>query len=40
MKQLFEREGDGNDRRKARLRFVLKSLGEEKFIEKFKNELN
>ncbi|KZL91289.1 nitrite/sulfite reductase [Clostridium magnum] len=39
MKQVFEREGDRTNRHKARLRFVVQRLGEEKFTEMFKNEL-
>lgn len=40
MKQVFEREGDRTNRHKARLRFVLQRLGEEKFVEMFRNELD
>lgn len=40
MKQIFEREGDRENRHKARLRFVLQRLGEEAFREMFKIELN
>lgn len=40
MKQIFEREGDRTNRHKARLRFVLKRLGEESFREMFRIELN
>lgn len=40
MKQVFEREGDRTNRHKARLRFVLQRLGEEKFREMFKIELD
>lgn len=40
MKQVFEREGDRKNRHKARLRFVLQRLGEEKFREMFKIELD
>ncbi|WP_241393241.1 nitrite/sulfite reductase [Clostridium saccharobutylicum] len=40
MKQIFEREGDRTNRHKARLRFVLQRLGEEKFREVLKIELD
>ncbi|GIM27731.1 ferredoxin--nitrite reductase [Clostridium polyendosporum] len=40
MKQVFEREGDRTNRHKARLRFVVKRLGEEGFIQLFRNELD
>ena len=40
MKQIFAREGDRTNRQKARLRFVLQRLGEEKFREMLKIELN
>lgn len=40
MKQIFEREGDRENRHKARLRFVLQRLGEEKFREMFKSEID
>lgn len=40
MKQVFEREGDRSNRQKARLRFVVQRLGDEGFIEMFKNELS
>lgn len=40
MKQIFEREGDRENRHKARLRFVLQRLGEEAFREMFKAELD
>jgi sulfite reductase (ferredoxin) len=40
MKQVFEREGDRTNRQKARLRFVVQRLGEEKFIEMFRKELH
>lgn len=40
MKQVFEREGDRTNRHKARLRFVVKRLGEEEFIKMFRNELH
>ena len=39
MKQVFEREGDRTNRHKARLRFVVKRLGEEEFVKMFNNEL-
>lgn len=39
MKQVFEREGDRTNRHKARLRFILQRLGEEKFREMFEAEL-
>ena len=39
IKQIFEREGDRINRHKARLRFVLQRLGEDKFREMFKSEL-
>ncbi|MCE5219966.1 MAG: nitrite/sulfite reductase [Clostridium sp.] len=39
MKQIFEREGDRENRHKARLRFVLQRLGEEAFREMFIAEL-
>ncbi|MDF2633661.1 MAG: Ferredoxin--nitrite reductase [Pelosinus sp.] len=40
MKQVFAREGDRTNRHKARLRFVVQRLGEEAFINVFRNELN
>jgi sulfite reductase (ferredoxin) len=40
MKQVFAREGDRTNRHKARLRFVVQRLGEEEFINVFRNELN
>ena len=40
MKQIFEREGDRENRHKARLRFVLQRLGEEAFREMFRVELD
>jgi len=40
MKQIFEREGDRTNSHKARLRFVLQRLGEDKFREMFKIEFN
>lgn len=40
MKQVFENEGDRTNRHKARLRFVLKKYGEDKFKDLFKAELN
>jgi len=40
VKQIFAREGDRRNRSKARLRFVLQRLGEEKFREMLKIELN
>lgn len=40
MKQIFEREGDRENRNKARLRFVIQRLGEEAFREMFRIELN
>ena len=40
VKQIFAREGDRTNRSKARLRFVLQRLGEEKFREMLKIELN
>jgi sulfite reductase (ferredoxin) len=39
MKQVFEREGDRTNRHKARLRFVVKRLGEENFVKMFNDEL-
>lgn len=39
MKEVFEKEGDRTNRHKARLRFVVHRLGEEAFIELFKNHL-
>lgn len=39
MKEVFEKEGDRANRHKARLRFVVHRLGEEAFIELFKNHL-
>lgn len=39
VKEVFENEGDRTNRNKARLRFVVQRLGEEKFIELFKNQL-
>lgn len=40
LKQISEREGDRISRHKARLRFILQRLGEEKFREMFKTELD
>lgn len=40
MKQVFEKEGDRANRHKARLRFVVKRLGEDGFIHLFRNELD
>ena len=39
MRNVFAKEGDRNNRQKARLRFVLQRLGEESFIRIFKEEL-
>lgn len=39
MKEVFEKEGDRTNRHKARLRFVVYRLGEEAFIELFRNQL-
>lgn len=40
MKEVFEKEGDRINRHRARLRFVVHRLGEEKFIELFQNQLS
>jgi sulfite reductase (ferredoxin) len=40
MKEVFENEGDRTNRHKARLRFVVQRLGEESFIELFRNQLS
>lgn len=39
MKRVFEKEGDRTNRSKARLRFVVQKLGEEKFLKVFQKEL-
>ncbi|MCH5138983.1 nitrite/sulfite reductase [Clostridiaceae bacterium UIB06] len=40
MKEVFENEGDRTNRHKARLRFVVHRLGEEAFVELFKNQIS
>ncbi len=40
MKNLFEAEGDRTNKHKARIRFIVKRLGKEKFIERFNEEVN
>ncbi|WP_246615253.1 nitrite/sulfite reductase [Clostridium thailandense] len=40
MKEVFENEGDRNNRHKARLRFVVHRLGEEDFVELFRKQLS
>ena len=40
MKELFEKEGDRSNKHKARIRYIVHRLGEEKFLELFNNELN
>ncbi|MBM7871428.1 sulfite reductase (ferredoxin) [Clostridium pascui] len=40
VKEIFEKEGDRTNRHKARLRFVVNRLGEEEYIELFKNQLD
>jgi sulfite reductase (ferredoxin) len=40
MKNLFEKEGDRSNKHKARIRYAVNRLGEEKFIELFKEELS
>ncbi|MBV4418022.1 sulfurtransferase TusA family protein [Clostridium tyrobutyricum] len=40
MKNLFEAEGDRTNKNKARIRFIVKRLGKEKFIERFNEEVN
>ncbi|HEY8889145.1 MAG TPA: sulfurtransferase TusA family protein [Clostridium sp.] len=39
MKELFEREGDRSNKHKARIRYIVERLGEEKFIQLFNEEL-
>lgn len=39
MKEVFEKEGDRSNKHKARIRFIVHRLGEEKFIELFRNQL-
>lgn len=40
MKNLFEAEGDRNNKNKARIRFIVMRLGEKKFIERFDEEVD
>lgn len=40
MKEVFENEGDRTNRHKARLRFVVHRLGEEAFVQLFKDQLS
>ena len=39
MKELFEKEGDRTNKHKARIRYIVARLGEEKFIQLFNEEL-
>ncbi len=39
MKELFEKEGDRTNKHKARIRYIVHRLGEEKFVELFNNQL-
>lgn len=39
MKELFEKEGDRSNKNKARIRYIVARLGEEKFIQYFEKEL-
>ncbi|WP_010233318.1 sulfurtransferase TusA family protein [Clostridium arbusti] len=39
MKELFEKEGDRSNKNKARIRYIVARLGEEKFIQRFEEEL-
>ncbi|AJA49589.1 sulfite reductase [Clostridium pasteurianum DSM 525 = ATCC 6013] len=39
MKELFEKEGDRSNKNKARIRYIVARLGEEKFIQYFEREL-
>ena len=39
MKELFEKEGDRSNKNKARIRYIVVRLGEEKFIQRFEEEL-
>ena len=39
MKELFEKEGDRNNKHKARIRYIVERLGEEKFKLRFNEEL-
>lgn len=39
MKEIFEREGDRNNKHKARIRYIVYRLGEEKFIQLFNEQL-
>lgn len=40
MKNLFEKEGDRTNKNKARIRFIVKRLGQEKFIQLFNEEVD
>ncbi|MBP2032908.1 sulfite reductase (ferredoxin) [Clostridium algifaecis] len=40
MKNLFEAEGDRTNKNKARIRFILKRLGKEKFVARFNDEVD
>lgn len=40
MKNLFEKEGDRTNKNRARIRYIVKRLGEEKFIELFNEEVD
>lgn len=39
MKEIFEREGDRNNKHKARIRYIVYRLGEDKFIQLFNEQL-
>lgn len=39
MKEVFEKEGDRTNKHKARIRYIVHRLGEEKFVELFNNHL-
>ena len=39
MKELFEKEGDRNNKHRARIRYIVERLGKEKFIKVFNEEL-
>lgn len=40
MKNLFEKEGDRSNKNRARIRYIVKRLGEEKFIQLFNEEVD
>lgn len=40
MKNLFEKEGDRTNKNRARIRYIVKRLGEEKFIQLFNEEVD